>query len=343
MSLNVEIRWSLDRHIAAKLDIKVKLTMKIVIVGDVHEDWIDRDEGALKFLDPEVTLFVGEFGDGDLAITTTVAKVPGPKATILGNHDAWTVRPSQDAKDRTALARKQLKVLEDSHVGYGYKHFASSGQQIAVVGARPFSEGGSELKNKPFWRDVCGVSTMTESAERIRSTFEGQPKNLSIVVIAHNGPTGLGNGRSDLCGVDFKPREGDHGDPDLRSAISQADRNISLVAFGHMHQGLIGGGLRDMLKLEAQRDTLYLNCAIVPRAVEIPGSRERASQFTVVELEDDKVTDVKSVWVKINPAGRMSVWKSEAWLQTDTKGARRYWRAGVQNGANGYLDTTRGE
>jgi uncharacterized protein (TIGR04168 family) len=183
---------------------------------------------------------------------------------------------------------------------------------------------------KSVWKDIYDLSTMTDSADRIRKTIESQPKSIPVVVIAHNGPTGLGSGRSDPCGIDYKSRGGDLGDPDLRKAILQADRHISLVAFGHMHQALTGGGLRDMLKLEAGRDTLFLNCAIVPRVVEIPRSRERASQFTVVELEGDVVTAVKSIWVKSNPAGRMSVWTTEEWLQTDEKGARRVWRASVQ-------------
>ena len=306
--------------------------MKIVIVGDVHEDWEDRDERALKFLDPDVTLFVGDFGDGDLEITKRIAKVPYPKATILGNHDIWTVRPVGDAtKTRTNLAKEQLKILKDSHVGYDSKHLGSSTQQqIAVVGGRPFSEGGPEIKNKAVCEAIYDVADMTRSAERIRSTIDKQPKDLPVVVIAHNGPTGLGNRRSDPCGVDFKAREGDYGDPDLRTAISRAERSVSLVAFGHMHQGLIGAGLRDMLKLEAQKDTVFLNCAIVPRAIEIPRTRERASQFTVVELEGDCVTEVKSVWVKSNPARRMSAWKNEAWLETNATAARRYWRASVQ-------------
>ncbi len=306
--------------------------MKIIVVGDVHEDWEDRDERALKFLDPDVTLFVGDFGDGDLEITKQIKKVPCPKATILGNHDIWTVRPAGDAtKARTRLAKEQLKILKDSHVGYDSKHFGSSTQQqIVVVGGRPFSEGGPEIKYKAVCEAMYGVKDMTGSAERIRSTIDKQPKKLPVVVIAHNGPTGLGERRSDPCGVDFKTREGDYGDPDLRTAISRAERSVSLVTFGHMHQELTGGGLRDMLKLEAQKDTVYLNCAIVPRALEIPRTRERASQFTIVELEGDSVTEVTSVWVKSNPAGRMSIWKSEPWLQTDSTAARRYWRASIQ-------------
>lgn len=39
---------------------------------------------------------------------------------------------------------------------------------------------------------------------------------LMRVLVAHNGPTGLGARRQDICGVDWMAgQEGDHGDPDL--------------------------------------------------------------------------------------------------------------------------------
>lgn len=36
------------------------------------------------------------------------------------------------------------------------------------------------------------------------------------VLVAHNGPTGLGARRHSICGVDWTEPEADHGDPDLQ-------------------------------------------------------------------------------------------------------------------------------
>lgn len=47
-----------------------------------------------------------------------------------------------------------------------------------------------------------------ESAEKISTKILEQPKNQTIVVVGHNGPTGLGSKRFDPCGRDFKKNEG---------------------------------------------------------------------------------------------------------------------------------------
>ena len=47
-----------------------------------------------------------------------------------------------------------------------------------------------------------------------------------------------GDKRHDICGVDFLPEEGDHGDTDLEMALlrlGEQDRSPVLVTFGHMH------------------------------------------------------------------------------------------------------------
>ena len=51
----------------------------------------------------------------------------------------------------------------------------------------------------------------------------------------------VGSERHDICGVDFRAEDGDHGDEDLRlslAALREHDRNPALVAFGHMHHRL---------------------------------------------------------------------------------------------------------
>jgi hypothetical protein len=49
-----------------------------------------------------------------------------------------------------------------------------------------------------------------------------QPPHPSLpqVLVAHNGPTGLGGRRFSPCGVDWTEPEADHGDPDLHVGCS---------------------------------------------------------------------------------------------------------------------------
>ena len=114
------------------------------------------------------------------------------------------------------------------------------------------------------------------------------------------GYAGLGSRMDDICGRDWVPGGGDHGDPglvfmsilslyllclsshsyfifcmleqnyvDLERAISDLQRearvSIPLVVFGHMHKSLAyGRGLRKMIAFGANH-TIYLNGAVVPR------------------------------------------------------------------------------
>lgn len=89
------------------------------------------------------------------------------------------------------------------------------------------------------------MSSLQQSAARIVQTASEQAAaGRAVVVMGHNGPTGLGATRSDICGVDFRSEEGDHGDEDLEAALKQLvarDVCVSLVVFGHMHHTLRGG------------------------------------------------------------------------------------------------------
>ena len=63
--------------------------MLIACVGDVHGLWNRESEEALSWLQPDLSLFVGDFGEEDVELVAEVARVPERKAVILGNHDAW--------------------------------------------------------------------------------------------------------------------------------------------------------------------------------------------------------------------------------------------------------------
>jgi len=83
--------------------------------------------------------------------------------------------------------------------------------------------------------------------------------------MAHNGPAGLGGQPHSICGVDWLPAAGDHGDPDLQAVLQQlheAGRDVALVLHGHMHH---------MIKGESQGGTGMSACA--QAAVAVQGRR----------------------------------------------------------------------
>ena len=49
---------------------------------------------------------------------------------------------------------------------------------------------------------------MQQSANKVSDEIKKQPADQSVIVIGHNGPTGLGARRHDPCGKDFLPSEG---------------------------------------------------------------------------------------------------------------------------------------
>ena len=131
--------------------------------------------------------------------------------------------------------------------------------------ARPHSMGGDELHFARHLSDRFGVHSMDESAELLCRMVDESSAN-QLLFLAHNGPSGLGTGRADIWGCDFRPAEGDQGDRDLQEAVAHARRRgkrVLAVLAGHMHRRLRGGGAR---RWQLTREgTLYVNAAVVPR------------------------------------------------------------------------------
>ncbi|KAJ7979634.1 Calcineurin-like metallo-phosphoesterase superfamily protein [Quillaja saponaria] len=222
---------------------------RIVIVGDVHDEWsIQEDSSALQLLQPDLVLFTGDFGEENVELVQSVASLAFPKAVILGNHDAWyTKQFSGRPKDRV---QKQLECLAEEHVAYKRLDFPLI--KVSVIGGRPFSCGGEGLFRKRLLSARYGVQDMDRSAKRIYEVASSTPEDHMVIFLAHNGPTGLGSNLNDICGKDWVFEGGDHGDPDLAKAISllkeSSNFSVPLVVFGHMHKELAhGNGLRKMI------------------------------------------------------------------------------------------------
>ncbi|WOL08651.1 hypothetical protein Cni_G17404 [Canna indica] len=289
--------------------------LRIAVVGDVHDDWdLEQDSRALHFLQADLVLFTGDYGNENVELVRSISNLKFPKAAILGNHDCWTTQKFSEKKtDRVHL---QLECLGEEHVGYCRLDFPTL--KLCVLGGRPFSCGGNKLFRPRLLSSRYGVNDMEESAKKIYEAAAGTPEGHCVVMLAHNGPTGLGSNTSDICGRDWIFDGGDHGDPDLAQAISYLQRDsqipIPLVVFGHMHKALAcGNSLRKMIVVGA--DIIYLNAAIVPRVkhkqetilgcstedknlFQTPKNRTLRA-FTVVEMMDGHVEKIAETWVLV--------------------------------------------
>ena len=59
-----------------------------------------------------------------------------------------------------------------------------------------------------FYSSMYGVGSMQESAERITSVLKATAGQAPVIVVAHNGPTGLGDKPHDICGRDWRTAGG---------------------------------------------------------------------------------------------------------------------------------------
>ena len=283
-----------------------KQEVAIAVVGDIHNQWEKEDNLALENLGVDLVLFVGDFGNEAVPIVRLIADLNLPKAAIMGNHDAWYTASDWGRKqcpyDRTKedWLQAQLDLLGTAHVGYAKLDFTNL--NLSVVGSRPYSWGGSQWKNKTFLRDHHGVTNFTESTAKIVAAAQQATYN-TVIFLGHNGPTGLGEEPEAICGRDWKPLGGDHGDPDLAQAITEVralGKHIPFVAFGHMHHRLRHTSSRLRIKVKHNfAKTIYLNSASVPRYLE--KDRVKLRNFSLVSLNQGKVREISLVWV--NPHG----------------------------------------
>ncbi|XP_027919877.1 uncharacterized protein LOC114178265 [Vigna unguiculata] len=293
-------------------------SIRIAVVGDVHDCWnFEQDSKALEFLQPDLVLFTGDFGDENLEVVQSVANVEFAKAVILGNHDAWFTRQFSRSQEKDKV-QLQLECLGEEHVAYRRSDFPLI--KVSVVGGRPFSCGGKSLSQKKLLSARYGVKDMDESAKRIQKAALGTPDDHFLILLAHNGPTGLGSDLNDICGKDWDfGGNGDYGDPDLAHAISLLKKDdqvsIPLVVFGHMHKELAyGNGFRKMIVVGAD-NTIYLNGAIVPRVKRLNDEDKRSLDeesalssseakgtrraFTLLDISEGRVAKIAESWVSV--------------------------------------------
>ncbi len=280
--------------------------MRLAVIGDVHLRWDAQDTALLDAERYDAALFVGDLAGyahrGGLTVARAIAALRTPALVVPGNHDA--VRASQlvaevmEHDPSIALTAFGMAARVDALrcamrpallCGYEVRSLRAredGGDRIDCVVARPHSFGGPRVAYRPYLREAFGIESIESSAARLRELVD-RTETERIVFLAHNGPSGLGDRRDSIWGVDFRKREGDHGDPDLRDAIEHArarGKKVIAVLAGHMHHALRGGGRRTWTVRE--RETLHVNAARVPRAWREDGRTRR--HWVEVEIDGER-------------------------------------------------------
>lgn len=264
-----------------------------LVVGDVHRHWSESDRRFLEQGEQDMVLFVGDLGDEDVELTREVASIEAPKAVILGNHDAWQ---SFSRRRPTRKLSQSLEALDSDHLAYSVREVPRAG--VSLIGARPFSWGGPSLRSPEVYQRLYGVNDMRSSAERI---FEAarSAQHRDLVILAHNGPTGLSQEPHDIYGKDFGNKAGgDWGDPDLELALKQivdSGWRVPCVIAGHMHDRIMGQQGTKRSRFVRRGSTLFVNPAVVPRVRRHNGSP--VSHFLRLELEAGNVVRCEEIWV----------------------------------------------
>lgn len=287
---------------------------KIVCIGDIHGQWDRDDETALRGLNPDLALFVGDYGDEDVVVTRRIADLAASStfgvAIVFGNHDAFYTASHSGRKrapyDKNQICRvtEQLEMLAPYDVSY--KSFAFDDIRLSVCGGRAFSVGGPNWKYRQFFQRFVGVGSLQHSTRLIKEAVLKSQYN-TLIFLSHSGPTGLGAKPNDPCGKDWGEEPGgDYGDEDLRGAIEEARKEgikVPLTVFGHMHKTLLKNrGARTMVKSEADgnsgSETVMVNAAVVPRHKIGHASNATLHHFQVVQMSDGgNVDSVEETWV----------------------------------------------
>lgn len=253
--------------------------MRLAIIGDIHGCWVDADSEYFNRGLYDAVLCVGDLPPliGSLPTARKLAALRVPAFLIPGNHDATSApqflaelkhHPRLAALFSAGQARRETQLRNAlgnvKLLGYSLDYLQWD-KPIGLISARPYSMGGERLYFRSYLRRQFGVASFEDSQAKLRALVDQAPSD--IIFLSHNGPAGLGSGREDIWGCDFRADGGDFGDPDLRVAIDYAvacGKTVHAVIAGHMHHKLKGGGLRRHWQLRHD-GVLYINAARVPR------------------------------------------------------------------------------
>lgn len=256
--------------------------MKAAVIGDIHNCFNEKDTDYLNNSDYDYVFLVGDLPSHS-AIKRTGAfqhlqNIEKPAYMIPGNWDGpsflrliceacgYSSAPEFGDDWQNNLARK-LKNITIS----AYESFRLN-DSISLLTARPFSMGGHKLNFTKKLSRFYNIHSLEDSAEKIIETGLNAETD-HLLILSHNGPSGLGSHKESIFGADFKKAGGDFGDSDLETAITELTnkgKNIIAVLSGHMHYKTT----HDRTWQVEKDGTLYVNSAMVPRIVKHKNSEK---------------------------------------------------------------------
>ncbi len=270
------------------------------VVGDLHRHWRSADREFLERADSDLALFVGDLGDEDVDMVQQIADIRAEKVVLLGNHDAWQ---SFSRRRPTSRLRESLAALGEDHLAYDVREAPRAG--VSVIGARPFSWGGPSLRSPEVYDELYQVRDRDASAARIYDAAR-RAQHRDLVVLAHNGPTGLSREPQDIYGKDFgHDIGGDWGDADLQEAIDRIVRSgwrVPCVIAGHMHDRLMHPRGAERCRFVRRGGTVYVNPAVVPR-IRSFGDGATVAYYVRMQWADGELLRLQEIWV--DPEGRV--------------------------------------
>jgi uncharacterized protein (TIGR04168 family) len=222
--------------------------VRIAVLGDLHARFDAEDVENLDAAGLDLVCFVGDLGGplhrDTLAVARQISRLHTRALLVPGNHDATSplgvlaeatgigrFRPGAGARSLARIDALRAALGPVTLAGYSLHPFPDHG--VTVVAARPHAMEPRWLTFPQALEARFGVTTLAESADRLRALVDRAPGDL--VFLAHNGPAGLGSGPRDP--FTFYGRR-DLGDPDLAAAIAYAraaGRRVLAVVAGHLH------------------------------------------------------------------------------------------------------------
>lgn len=275
---------------------------EILVFGDLHGHFDEEDLAFVEERKPELVLFLGDLGDEDPDIATRIREIQAPFRILLGNHDAWYSFRHDKVSEKLA---RLLEIVGDEDIAYKLEEWPEFG--LSILGGRPFSWGGPSLRSPAVYEDLYGIKSLEDSTTALLAAAS-KAKN-PLLVLAHNGPKGLGSEPDDIYGKDFGRPGGDWGDRDLQVAIKtlkEQGQEIPLVVAGHMHHRLAYPKGAERRLIAEYKGTFYVNPARVPRIFE-SDSGETLRHYLSIRVEDGEILRLDQLLVSEDEVRRQDL------------------------------------